>query len=97
MQAADSKGETEGTWALTVQDGHLSSLCNLEKTGPRVLWLTSEVSKKWLNPSSKIVGLIKESGFNKVDNEKVEDLIASHNEVLTAKELSPGSFVNAHP
>lgn len=75
----------------------MSSLCNLEKTGPRVLWLTSKVSKKWLNPSSKIVGLIKESGFNKVDNEKVEDLIASHNEVLTAKELSPGSFVNAHP
>lgn len=75
----------------------MPSLCNLEKTRPRVLWLTSKASKKWLNPSNKIAGLVKESGLNKVDNEKVEDLIASHNEVLTAKELAPGSFFNAHP
>ena len=55
------------------------------------MWLTSKVSRKWLNQSNKIVGLVKEAGFNKVDSEKVKHLEAPHSKVPTAKELVPSS------
>lgn len=84
----------------TAKEGHRelglrlfrAAICGLyaaERKLPQVLWLTSQVSRKWLNQSNKIIGPAQEAGFTRVDSGKVEGVVASHGEVPTAERLTP--------